>query len=371
MRVGGRDALGKFWRDIYWPLIGGVVLLGLIGIAVLYSVAGSDMSPWAWRHGVRLLLGLGIMLAVAALDLRTLFQAAYPAYAAILLLLLVVAFFGDTGMGAQRWLDLGFIRAQPSEFMKLALVLALARYYQNVHQIDVSHPYFLVVPILLIIVPAWLIFQQPDLGTAMVLTITGFGVLFMVGVNWRYFAVGGGALIAIIPIIWQQLRNYQKERVMVFLNPERDPLGGGYHIIQSKIGIGSGGFLGKGFGEGTQSRLNFLPEKHTDFIFTIFAEEFGFVGCFFLLLIFIAVLFMIYRIASLMRNPFSRLAVLGIGFSLFTYMAVNLAMVTGMAPVVGLPLPFISHGGTSLLGFMIGIGIILCLERQAYTELPR
>lgn len=361
----------QFWRDIYWPLVGGVLLLGLVGIAVLYSVADSDISPWAWRHGMRLLLGLGIMLAVAAIDLRTLFNVAYPAYGIILILLLVVALFGETGMGAQRWLDFGVVRLQPSEFMKLTLVLALARYYQNVHQDDVSLSYFLIVPILLIGLPALLIFQQPDLGTSIVLIITGLGVLFLAGVNWRYFAIGGGLAIAAIPVVWQQLRDYQKDRVLVFLNPERDPSGAGYHIIQSKIGIGSGGFLGKGFGEGTQSRLNFLPEKHTDFIFTIFAEEFGFVGCFFLFLVFVAILFMIFRIATIMRNPFSRLVTLGIGFSLFVYLAVNLAMVTGMAPVVGLPLPFISHGGTSLLTFMIGIGIILCLERQNHTDLPR
>ena len=367
-----RDNIWRLLRGMDWPLVGGVVFLGLLGVAILYSVAGNNFEPWAWRHGLRLLLFIGVMLGVAMIDIRNLFHAAYPFYAVMLILLIAVFFRGEATQGAQRWLDFfGVLRLQPSEFMKLALVLALARYYQNVHQTDVSSPIFLIVPGLLIAVPAFLIFQQPDLGTTIVLVLIGLAVLFMVGVHWRYFAAGGAALLVAVPVGWQQLRDYQKDRVMVFLNPESDPLGAGYHIIQSKIGVGSGGFLGKGFGEGTQSRLNFLPEKHTDFIFTIFAEEFGFLGCLILLLVFAFVLYRIFRLAGAHRNPFSRLIVMGLGFSLFIYMAINLAMVVGLAPVVGLPLPFLSYGGTSFLTFFVGIGVILSLKRQAHIDLPR
>ncbi len=366
-----RDNVWQIWRHVHWPLVVGVVGLGLFGVAILYSVAGNSFDPWAWRKALRLVFCIAVMMGVAAIDVRTLFHAAYPFYAIMLIMLVAVVLVGDTSMGARRWLDFGFTRIQPSEFMKLALIMALGRYYQNMHQADVSSPGFLIVPLFLIAVPALLIFRQPDLGTTVVLVVIGLSILFMVGVNWRYFAAGGLAVLIAIPVVWQQLRNYQKDRVMVFLNPENDPLGAGYHIIQSKIGVGSGGFLGKGFGEGTQSRLNFLPEKHTDFIFTIFAEEFGFLGCFVLLLVFAFVLFVIFNLASTMRNPFSRLTTMGIGFSLFAYMAINLAMVTGMAPVVGLPLPFLSYGGTSLLTFMMSIGVILSLRRQSYIDLPR
>lgn len=369
--AGQQETLTAIWRDLHWPLIGCVMVLGLTGVAILYSVAGESFSPWAWRHGLRLVLGLGLMLAVASIEARTLLNAAYPVYIVILLLLIGVVLLGETSMGATRWLDLGIIRLQPSEFMKLGLVMALARYYQNLHQGDVSLVQNLILPLLIIAMPALLIFRQPDLGTMLVMVLTGLSVMFMAGVSWRLFVGGGVALLAAVPVIWQNLHNYQKERVLVFLDPERDPLGGGYHVIQSKIGIGSGGFLGKGFGEGTQSRLNFLPEKHTDFVFTIFAEEFGFVGCLLVLVAFAIMLFFIFSIANIARNPFSRLTIMGIGVSLFVYMAVNLAMVTGLAPVVGLPLPFMSYGGTSLLTFMLSIGVILSLERQIYSDLPR
>jgi rod shape determining protein RodA len=284
---------------------------------------------------------------------------------------LSVQLFGDVTMGAKRWLDLGIVTVQPSEFIRLGMILALARFYQSIHQDVVSHFQNLFVPALIILVPVALIINQPDLGTTIMLAVSGVGVLFLAGLNWRYFAAGAVGIVATVPLVWQRLLDYQKERVLVFLNPERDPLGAGYHIIQSKIGIGSGGLFGKGFSEGTQSRLNFLPEKHTDFVFTIYAEEMGFVGSVLLLVLFVLLLVQLAFIANQMRSQFARLVVGGIGFSLFVYIFINLAMVMGLAPVVGVPLPFISYGGTSMLTFLLSIGVVLSLERQVRVEMSR
>ena len=348
-----------------------VFLLGLVGVGTLYSAAGGSFEPWAWRHALRLIVGLFLMLVVAALDVRVLYNGAYLVFGALLLLLLSVQLFGDVTMGAKRWIDLGIVTVQPSEFIRLGVILALARFYQSIHQDVVSHFQNLFVPALVILVPVMLIINQPDLGTTIMLAVSGVGVLFLAGLNWRYFAAGAVGIVATVPLVWQRLFDYQKERVLVFLNPERDPLGAGYHIIQSKIGIGSGGLFGKGFSEGTQSRLNFLPEKHTDFVFTIYAEEMGFIGSVFLLVLFVLLLVQLAFIANQMRNQFARLVVGGIGFSLFVYIFINLAMVMGLAPVVGVPLPFISYGGTSMLTFLISIGVVLSLERQVRVEMSR
>lgn len=357
--------------DIHLPLFFCVGLLGFIGVLVLYSVAGGDISPWAWRHAVRVVAALGLAYALAAVELRTIFNLAYPMYAVMLVLLIGVELFGVKTMGAQRWLDFGLFRIQPSEFMRLALVLALARFYHATHHSEVSHPLVLAAPVAMIAVPCLLIFNQPDLGTAIMLAAVGFSVVFLAGVDMRYFAAGAVATAAAVPVVWQNLLDYQKERVLVFLDPERDPLGAGYHIIQSKIGIGSGGLFGKGLAQGTQSQLNFLPERHTDFIFSNFAEEMGFFGSIGLLLLFALTLFFIFRIAAQLRQTFSRLTVAALGFSLSLYVMVNLAMVMGLAPVVGVPLPLVSYGGTSLLTFMVGIGIVLAMERQQMADLPK
>lgn len=366
-----REGGFAFGQGLNWTLILTVFLLGLVGVGTLYSAAGGSFEPWAWRHGLRLTLGLGLMLAVAALDMRVLYNGAYLVFAGLLLLLVSVQLFGDVTMGAKRWLDLGIVTVQPSEFIRLGMILALARFYQSIHQDVVSHFQNFVVPAVIIIFPVVLIINQPDLGTTIMLAVSGVGVLFLAGLDWRYFAAGAVGIVAAVPLVWQRLFDYQKERVLVFLNPERDPLGAGYHIIQSKIGIGSGGMFGKGFSEGTQSRLNFLPEKHTDFVFTIYAEEMGFVGSVLLLVLFVLLLVQLALIASQMRNQFARLVVGGIGFSLFVYIFINLAMVMGLAPVVGVPLPFISYGGTSMLTFLISIGIVLSLERQMRVEMSR
>ena len=366
-----REGAFAFGQDLNWGLILTVFLLGLVGVGTLYSAAGGSFEPWAWRHGLRLVVGLFLMLAVAALDVRLLYNGAYLVFGGLLLLLLSVQLFGDVTMGAKRWLDLGIVTVQPSEFIRLGMILALARFYQSIHQDVVSHFQNLFVPALIILVPVMLIINQPDLGTTIMLAVSGVGVLFLAGLNWRYFAAGSVGIVATVPLVWQRLFDYQKERVLVFLNPERDPLGAGYHIIQSKIGIGSGGMFGKGFSEGTQSRLNFLPEKHTDFVFTIYAEEMGFVGSVLLLVLFVLLLVQLAFIANQMRSQFARLVVGGIGFSLFVYIFINLAMVMGLAPVVGVPLPFISYGGTSMLTFLLSIGVVLSLERQARVEMSR
>ena len=368
---GSREGGFAFGQGLNWGLILTVFLLGLVGVGTLYSAAGGSFEPWAWRHALRLIVGLFLMLVVAALDVRVLYNGAYLVFGAMLLLLLSVQLFGDVTMGAKRWIDLGIVTVQPSEFIRLGVILALARFYQSIHQDVVSHFQNLFVPALVILVPVMLIINQPDLGTTIMLAVSGVGVLFLAGLNWRYFAAGAVGIVATVPLVWQRLFDYQKERVLVFLNPERDPLGAGYHIIQSKIGIGSGGLFGKGFSEGTQSRLNFLPEKHTDFVFTIYAEEMGFIGSVFLLVLFVLLLMQLAFIANQMRNQFARLVVGGIGFSLFVYIFINLAMVMGLAPVVGVPLPFISYGGTSMLTFLISIGVVLSLERQVRVEMSR
>jgi rod shape determining protein RodA len=366
-----RDSWLPISFDVYWPLVISVLALGLAGVMLLYSVAGGDFSPWAWRHAMRLAIGLVVMLMIASFDVRTIFSVSYYVYATVLLLLIGVELFGLQSMGAQRWLDLGVMRVQPSEFIRLGLILGLARFYQSIHQADVSRPINLVVPVAMIAVPCLLIFRQPDLGTSIMLALTGLSVVFLAGVNWRYFAAGALALGAAVPVVWQNLLGYQKERVLVFLDAKRDPLGAGYHIIQSKIGIGSGGLWGKGLVEGTQSQLNFLPEKHTDFIFTIFAEELGFMGSIALLLLFMLMLYFIFACAQQMKSQYARLVSASIGVSISYYVVVNLAMVMGMAPVVGVPLPLISYGGTSLLTIMVSIGVILSLERHALTEMSR
>ena len=368
---GLREGGFAFGQGLNWGLILTVFLLGLVGVGTLYSAAGGSFEPWAWRHALRLIVGLFLMLVVAALDVRVLYNGAYLVFGALLLLLLSVQLFGDVTMGAKRWIDLGIVTVQPSEFIRLGVILALARFYQSIHQDVVSHFQNLFVPALVILVPVMLIINQPDLGTTIMLAVSGVGVLFLAGLNWRYFAAGAVGIVATVPLVWQRLFDYQKERVLVFINPERDPLGAGYHIIQSKIGIGSGGLFGKGFSEGTQSRLNFLPEKHTDFVFTIYAEEMGFIGSVFLLVLFVLLLVQLAFIANQMRNQFARLVVGGIGFSLFVYIFINLAMVMGLAPVVGVPLPFISYGGTSMLTFLISIGVVLSLERQVRVEMSR
>jgi rod shape determining protein RodA len=326
---------------------------------MLYSAAGGDFDPWADRQMVRFAVGLVLMLSVAVVDIRIWLRYAYLIYAGALALLVAVEIAGEIGMGAQRWIDLGFFQLQPSELMKVALVLALARYFHGLEIDSVGRVLPLVPPLALVAMPALLVLKQPDLGTAGMLIMGGGALFFAAGVRlWKFGVLLAGGLAA-IPVAWNLLHDYQKNRVLTFLDPERDPLGSGYHILQSKIAFGSGGVFGKGYLLGTQSHLNFLPEKQTDFIFTMLAEEFGLVGALTLLLIYAVLIGYGFAIALRSRSHFGRLLAMGLTFNLFLFVFINTAMVMGVIPVVGVPLPLISYGGTAMLTVLIGFGLIM------------
>ena len=366
-----RPALGKKLLQLNWPFLLLITAIAGIGVAALYSVAGGSLDPWASRHVVRYCIGLGILFAVALVDIKWLIRLAYPAYLAALLLLAAVLVWGVESGGAQRWLGVGESSFQPSELMKVALVLALARYYQWLPPEKVSRPQWLIVPLLMIAAPILLALDQPDLGTAALFGIIGFGLLVLAGVSWFYFIAGATGVVAALPHVWERLHDYQRERILTFIDPERDPLGSGYHILQSKIAIGSGGVAGKGFMQGTQAQLNFLPEKHTDFIFTVIAEEMGFLGAMLLLALYLLALLFIAYMALRCRSSFARLATAGMGLSLFAYVFINVAMVTGLVPVVGVPLPLVSYGGTSMLTMMVALGLVLNAHINKSTRIGR
>ncbi len=358
-------------RQLHWPLVALLVLLGLVGYALLYSAGGGSNQPWAWRHLVRLAMGLAIMMVVALVDIRLIFRGAYAIYGMALTLLVAVEVIGAISKGAQRWIDLGPIQLQPSEIMKIALVLALARYFHGAHLDEVRRPLRLVPPVLMILAPAALVLKQPDLGTAVMLLAVGGAMLFLAGVRlWNFLIVGLGGGAA-VPVIWSRLHDYQRERVLTFLDPEKDPLGTGYHIIQSKIALGSGGFWGMGYLHGTQAQLSFLPEKQTDFAFTMLGEELGFVGGSVVLALFLAVLALAFVIALRSTSQFGRLLAMGISCNLMLYVVINVAMVTGMIPVVGVPLPMISYGGTAMLTVLIGCGLLLNVDVNREVAIPR
>ncbi|HXG78307.1 MAG TPA: rod shape-determining protein RodA [Methyloceanibacter sp.] len=342
-----------------WPFLLLITAIALIGVGALYSVAKGSLDPWASRHVARYCLGLGLLFVIALSDIRWWLRMAYPLYLVALLLLAAVMFIGVESGGARRWLGYQEYSFQPTELMKIALVLAVARYYQWLPPRQVSWPWAVLPPLAIIAVPVFLALEQPDLGTAALFGIIGFGLLFLAGVSWLYFLGGVVGVIAALPHVWEHLHDYQRERVLTFIDPERDPSGSGYHILQSKIAIGSGGFAGKGFMQGTQAQLNFLPEKHTDFIFTMFSEEMGFIGACVLLTLYLLALLFIAYMALRCRSTFPRLVAAGMGLCLFAYVFINVAMVTGLVPVVGVPLPLVSYGGTSMLTMMAGFGFVL------------
>ncbi|SNB61411.1 cell elongation-specific peptidoglycan biosynthesis regulator RodA [Arboricoccus pini] len=364
-------SLGARFSGLHWPLIGLIVLMGLVGYGVLYSAAGGSNDPWAWRHAMRLGVGVVIMLMIAVTDIRWLFNLAFPFYAIVLALLLGVDVMGEISKGAQRWIDLGIIQIQPSELMKLALIMALARWFHGRRIEDVRRPLVLIAPLLMIAAPVVLVLLQPDLGTAAMLAGAGTALLFLAGVPIWQFLLVGAAGAAALPILWSRLHDYQRQRVLTFLNPEEDPLGTGYHIIQSKIALGSGGFWGKGYLNGSQAQLNFLPEKQTDFAFTMMGEEVGFVGCVVVLSLFLLMLFLTLRIAIRSQSQFGRLVAMGMGCNLALYVSINVAMVTGLVPVVGIPLPMVSYGGTAMLTVLMGFGLTLAVDAQRETIIPR
>ena len=351
------DKLGR----ISWGLIFLTSVIACIGFGMLYSAADGNMNPWASRQILRFAAGLIVVLVIAVIDIRIWMRWAYVIYLATLATLFAVEFFGLIGMGAQRWLYFGWFQLQPSELMKIALVLALARYFHRMTLDDARRPALLVTPILMLLAPMVLVLRQPDLGTAAMLVVGAGAIFFVSGVALRYFAIGGAIAAAGVPIAWQFLREYQRERILTFLNPEADPLGAGYHILQSKIALGSGGLFGRGFMHGTQSHLSFLPEHQTDFIFTMLAEELGLVGAATLIGLYVLLFAYGFAIALRARNHFGRLLGIGLTTTLFLYVFINIAMVVGLIPVVGVPLPLISYGGTAMITVLFSLGLLMCV----------
>ncbi len=353
-----------------WEMVAMISLIAAIGFAMLYSAANGDFSPWASRQMARFGVGVVLMLVIAVIDIKFWLKVAYALYGLSFILLATVEVMGVVGGGAQRWLDLAVIQLQPSETMKIGLVMALARYFHGLEADDAGRLRYLVVPLILIAAPMALVLRQPDLGTAGVLALLGVAMLWLAGARVWQFVVVGAAGLAAIPIGWQFLHGYQQQRVLTFLNPENDPLGAGYHIMQSKIALGSGGLFGKGFLAGTQSHLNFLPEKQTDFIFTMLAEEFGMIGGTGLIALYALLIAYCIFIAFRCRSQFARLLAMGLVVNFFLYVFINIAMVMGLVPVVGVPLPLISNGGTALLTVLIGFGLVMScwLHRGTYIN---
>ena len=368
-RPGERDRWIVKFGDIDWMLCGLLCLIAGAGGLMLYSIDGSKWTPWAADHLIRYGVFAVLMIMLALIDLRVWFGLAYPLYALGLLMLLGVELAGDVSLGAKRWLAVGSAKFQPSEIMKIGLVLGLARFYHAASADDARLSWKLLIPLGMIGLPALLVAHQPDLGTAILLTVTGLSVMFMAGLSLRLIAVGLVGLAAVTPAAFIfVLHDYQRQRLTTFLHPETDPSGAGYHTLQAKIALGSGGLLGKGYGLGSQSSLNFLPEKQTDFIFASLAEEFGFVGCFSMLALYAAVIIISLRIAAISHSHFGRLATGGVTATFAIYVLINAAMVMGLAPVVGVPMPLLSYGGTVMLSVMIGFGLVQAVKVHRYTE---
>jgi rod shape determining protein RodA len=359
---------------INWPLVVLITTVASVGFLMLFSIAGGRLDTWARPQMERFAVGMVLMFIVAMVPIWFWRSMSGVAYLVAFVLLLFVEFFGEIGMGAQRWIDLGFIRLQPSEMMKFTLVMVLAAYYDWLDPKLVSRPLYVLIPVLFILVPTVLVLMQPNLGTSIMLILGGTAVMFAAGVSLWYFGavvvLGVAAVVGVFTLRgtpWQFLHDYQYKRIDTFLDPGADPLGTGYNIIQAKIALGSGGWSGKGFMQGTQSRLNFLPEKETDFIFTILAEEFGFIGAFSLLALYALIIGFCLVAAFQNRDRFSALLIIGVAANFFFYIAVNLSMVMGMAPVVGVPLPLLSYGGSAMMVLLVGFGLV----QSAHVHRPR
>ena len=364
------NILEKFTR-MSWGLLILIVLIASIGFAMLYSAAGGDVDPWAKRQLIRFICGLGLVFIVSLSDIRFWMRSAYFFYAAALGALILVEVYGLIGMGAQRWLNLGWLQIQPSEIMKIALILVLAAYFHGRTLEELKKIRYMLVPLAMVVVPMILVLRQPDLGTAVMLGLGGAAVFFVAGAALRYFAIGVAMALAGIPAAWPFLEIYQQERILTFLNPDADPLGAGYHIIQSKIALGSGGLLGRGYMQGTQSHLNFLPEHQTDFIFTMLAEEFGMVGALALIGLYTAIFIYGLIISARCSNHFGRLLAAGLTTTLFLYVYINIAMVIGIIPVVGVPLPLISYGGSAMMTVLFAVGLLMCVFVHRDTQIGR
>jgi rod shape determining protein RodA len=361
----------KFAR-IDWMLVALITLIACAGFVMLYSAAGGSLWPWAGRQMIRFVFGFALFIAVACVDLRIWMGLAYPAYWVSLALLVAVELAGRVGLGAQRWIEFGPLALQPSELMKIALILALARYLHGLNPGEVSKPTKLAQPLLMIAAPVILVLMQPNLGTATLLALGGATLLFLAGLSWKWIGSAASIVAIAVPTAWQfALHDYQKARVMTFLHPDTDALGAGWNITQAKIALGSGGVLGKGWLLGTQSRLNFLPEKETDFIFTIIGEEFGFLGTMALLILFALVIIYGIQIAARSRSQFGRLLAMGITINFFLYIMINGLMVMGLIPVVGIPMPLISYGGSAMMTVMFGFGLLMSVRVHRQVEVPR
>lgn len=364
-----REVIGRLSR-VHLPLLMLVTALAVMGFFLLKGAAGGSWSPYADKQMIRYGLSLIILFTMLAIDSRIFFRLAYVFYFAALIFLALVPVIGEKSLGAQRWLNLGFVTFQPSELMKIALVLALARFYHNRTMQTAQKFTHVWAPLLMIGLPVGLTLIQPDLGTSLLLGFIGVSVMFVAGAPLKFFLLGISLAAAMIPVAWQFLHAYQKARVLTFLNPESDPMGAGYHIMQSKIAIGSAGFWGKGFMGGTQSQLLFLPEKHTDFIFSLLVEDFGMAGALVLMLLYLLLFAVGIAISIRCRSQFNSLVVAGVVVTVFFYAFVNMCMVSGLMPVVGVPLPFISYGGTSMLTLMIGMGFIMSAWADKNLHIP-
>ncbi|MBN9086037.1 MAG: rod shape-determining protein RodA [Reyranella sp.] len=359
----------KIWR-INWGLVLVLSAIAAVGVLALYSAAGGRLEPWAGRHAMRYGMALGLCLIVALIHPKVWRWLAWPIYGASMLLLVAVDVIGKIGMGAQRWLVLGPIQIQPSEIAKVAVILVLARYYHGLTREQAERFVYTLPPLVIILAPVGLVMVQPDLGTAMMVLLGGAALLFVAGVRLWMFLGAVVAAIGCLPFAWSFMHEYQRKRVLTFLDPDRDPLGAGYHITQSKIAIGSGGLFGKGFLKGTQSALNFLPEKQTDFIFTTFVEEWGMVGALVLLALFTLVLLWGFSIALRSQHHFGRLVALGVTSMMFLYVFINTSMVMGLLPVVGVPLPLVSNGGTAMVSVMFACGLLIGVNVYRDAQLP-
>ncbi len=368
-RPGERDRLIVKLSEIDWLFVLVLALIAGAGSLMLFSIAGSSWQPWAAAHAMRFGLCVAMMIALAVIDVRVWFALAYPVYGLGVLLLIAVAVVGDTRLGATRWLAIGSFSFQPSEVMKLGIVLALARLYHGAPAQRAQLSWWLLIPATMIGVPVVLVAHQPDLGTAMLIALTGASIVVLAGLSWKIIAAAVIGLLATAPPFFLfVMHDYQRERVLNFMHPERDPSGTGYHSLQSMIALGSGGLLGKGYGLGSQSQLNFLPEKQTDFIFATLAEEFGFVGCVLVLVLYAAAIFMGLRTSYLSHSHFGRLAAAGVTATFTLYVLINGAMVMGLAPVVGVPMPMLSYGGTVMMTVMIGFGLVQSVRVHRYSE---
>lgn len=360
-KIRGQNIFLEKIQSLNFVLIFFVIIMACIGFSALYSAAG-NFDPWASKQILRFAVGMVGLFVIAMISTTWWYQLSYPIYIVGFIMLLVVEIMGHTGMGAQRWINLGFIQLQPSEFMKIAVVMALAKYFHHASSEDIKNLRFLFLGSLLVVAPVALVLLQPDLGTSLMIVMGGLAVFFVAGAPIWIFITGGILSLSSLPVAWYFMHDYQKARVMTFINPESDPLGAGYHISQSKIALGSGGMSGKGFMQGTQSRLDFLPEKQTDFIFTLWAEEWGFVGGIFLLMIIAIILWQCTSIAMKCRHVYTRLLAMGLTINFFLYVFINIAMVMGLIPVVGAPLPLVSYGGTSMLAVLTAFGLILSCQ---------